>query len=1084
MRTCPGVYVVGGPVRPRVGQFVLHRNARGIARVAAVDNGRVRLEHFDSAARPTVGEFWAGTSEVRRCRLGNQTRVFWRDESVGCWQAGRVVGGGPDEYFVRVPNLEEDLRLPENELRVRWEEPVGDPLLVLLAGAQESPAYRDARLPVLRSHVAQRAACGSLASVVSSRVQLHRHQIDAAARVLGDPVQRYLLADEVGLGKTIEAGFVIRQRFLDDGKAKVVVIAPNALRRQWRDELLDRFFLDDFPEGKFVIGSHDTPQNWQRYADFDLVVIDEAHQLVGADPHRAPYPTLASLCRAVPRLLLLSATPVLQRETTHLGLLHLLDPDLYRWADLEAFRQRLAVRRELARAIYAVDPAFPVLLPDALGVIRGLLPADARYDALAAAVLAHVDADGNEVATPDGESLTSAVEALRGHVGETYRLHRRVIRNRRATVVGAALDDDGLLAPFEVTGRSRPRLVPLKSAEHEAAVTALDEWRVTVRDAALDGDLDLAPYAAAYAVLASRSGGPADDLLAALRWRLTRDDTFARAAGLTPDERQALSDAAIVAGEDAVLRQLDAAERDGLAELVERLAPAAGAARAVVFAGPGALAADVARALVTGRYSGRVLEHVAAAGAEKAEAEVTAWRVHGGLLVCDSTADDGRNLQQADLVVHLRLPANPNTLEQRIGRVDRYGSERAARQVLFGDEGTVHTAWRGLLVDAYGIFDRSVSALQDAVAADLDTVWIAALSDGPEGLAALRDGIRARLAEELRSLEQLDLLEASYESDREARNLALDIAAYELKTRGDRDALLGLLSADGGFRMFARRRVDGRVDVEPATREPLMSPPLLNRLRAVPAPARSAYLDRWLALKNGGRLFRIGNRFVDAVAEILELDDRGRASAHWRVDRAWEHDPLAYFGFVYRVEADIEAAMRVVDGAADRRPLRRRADRALPPFVRTVWIPADSERAVEERALLTWLDAPYRNDDDDVNLGPRRTGPLHALFGGRDGFAVAATGSETVARGELARVTDLRARCGDAAAALRDEGAVLAAQAAARGAAGRLLDDDESLVLDRDLNAALVAGVEAPDVRLLVVTCLVRSRQRWRDHAG
>jgi ATP-dependent helicase HepA len=238
-------------------------------------------------------------------------------------------------------------------------------------------------------------------------------------------------------------------------------------------------------------------------------------------------------------------------------------------------------------------------------------------------------------------------------------------------------------------------------------------------------------------------------------------------------------------------------------------------------------------------------------------------------------------------------------------------------------------------------------------------------------------------------------------------------------------------------------------------------------------------------LKNGGRLFRIGNPLVDAVAEILELDDRGRASAHWRVDPSWDSDPLAYFGFVYLVKPDVSPALRVIgDRAVDDHPVRRRADRALPPFIRSVWIPADTDNAVEDQALVAWLEAPYRNDHDDVNLSHRRVGPLHALFGGQHGFADSATGAESAARAELARVTDLRARCDAAAEALRDEGAVLAAQAKARGAAGRLLGDDESLVLDRTLNDALVSGVDAPAVQLIAVTCLVRSRRRWSPDAS
>ena len=82
--------------------------------------------------------------------------------------------------------------------------------------------------------------------VISSVIDLYNHQIEVVRRVLEDPKQRYLLADEVGLGKTIEAGIIIRQYLLDHPEGHVVVITPPLLRRQWMSELRQKFLIDDF----------------------------------------------------------------------------------------------------------------------------------------------------------------------------------------------------------------------------------------------------------------------------------------------------------------------------------------------------------------------------------------------------------------------------------------------------------------------------------------------------------------------------------------------------------------------------------------------------------------------------------------------------------------------------------------------------------------------------------------------------------------------------------------------------------------------------------------------------------------------
>src|SRR5947209_2275548 len=79
----------------------------------------------------------------------------------------------------------------------------------------------------------QRAASRGMSGLLSSRIELHSHQVEVIRRVLEDPVQRYLLADEVGLGKTIEAGAILRQYLIDDPSGQALVIVPPLLAQQW-----------------------------------------------------------------------------------------------------------------------------------------------------------------------------------------------------------------------------------------------------------------------------------------------------------------------------------------------------------------------------------------------------------------------------------------------------------------------------------------------------------------------------------------------------------------------------------------------------------------------------------------------------------------------------------------------------------------------------------------------------------------------------------------------------------------------------------------------------------------------------------
>ncbi len=88
-------------------------------------------------------------------------------------------------------------------------------------------------LPLLKL----RGAAQGMTALVSAGIDLAPHQVAAVRRVLTDPVQRYLLADEVGLGKTIEAGLIVRQHLIDDPATRVLIAVPDHLCGQWRSEL-------------------------------------------------------------------------------------------------------------------------------------------------------------------------------------------------------------------------------------------------------------------------------------------------------------------------------------------------------------------------------------------------------------------------------------------------------------------------------------------------------------------------------------------------------------------------------------------------------------------------------------------------------------------------------------------------------------------------------------------------------------------------------------------------------------------------------------------------------------------------------
>lgn len=1069
-----------------IGSLVTFEGAPGIGRVEAVQEGQARISFFESPAEIEADSTWVELTRLRGVTLDEQTRVFVPLVS-GRWRAGRIVGGRPPDYFVRFPNMSHDVDIPEATLRVRWDRPTKDPLQVLLAGANETPRFRDARQPVRNLLLAERAASISATGITSAGVSIHEHQVNAALRIINDPIQRYLLADEVGMGKTIQACFVVRQLLIDDPSRRVGFIVPNAISEQWRAELLDKFYLDDFAsaDGRlpFAIRGHADTQEWHKFRDADLLVVDEAHLLTGAgSPDEERYRELARVAHSVPRLLLLSATPFSRKATSHLALLHLLDPDLFQWSDADRFERLLDNRRELAMAVFGLDaepdPDNPELLEYQFDALRRLLPEDEILNATMSRAMAAFEGGG----TADAETLNRAVAAVRAHISETYRLHHRVIRNRRHVVQQQRLDDDGHMAPFEFTGRERPKVIRLESTENDVVVGAVESWVRQASAAVADGDLDPAPYAGAASVLVGRLGAATrDDAVALLRVRVEKSS----GANLLPSEFQRLTEADVLPFESRLLEELaGGSHRDTCLRLAEAVARKATVGqRIVVFCGPGDLARGLVAALRSLPTPPRfVHEHILETPSDVRQEAVSDWRAQGGVLVADQSGDVGRNFQTADTAVHARLPWSPNDFEQRIGRVDRYGTNRSAAQYVVSDldPDGLHTSWLRALGSGFGIFGESISAMQEVADALADEFWIQVIAGGREFALGRVGDIKSAIAAERRRINELDALESSFagaDTDSRAKKISLFDSKHEHIER----AFSKLITGAEGFLLWSRRQPDGsiRFDRDPQ-QSPLVSPRLLARVVSRPE-SRTGYFDRW-QVKPGRRMFRRGNPFVDGIESVLAIDDRGQASAQWRLDRSWPIDPLAYLGYDFLVETNLAPVIDALGRGSEGLPVaRRRGDAALSPVFRRVWVALNDMRPVQDLEVVAYLNQPLVQGRD-VNLSADRINALHTVLGGEAALQQMGPEGYGIARAHLSQVTDLVNMTDRARATVSEQTDLLVAQTKARQAASGLVADPRAWDREIAVGRALEVGVAEPSIRLTAVTCLVRSAQSWSEY--
>jgi ATP-dependent helicase HepA len=235
--------------------------------------------------------------------------------------------------------------------------------------------------------------------------------------------------------------------------------------------------------------------------------------------------------------------------------------------------------------------------------------------------------------------------------------------------------------------------------------------------------------------------------------------------------------------------------------------------------------------------------------------------------------------------------------------------------------------------------------------------------------------------------------------------------------------------------------------------------------------------NRTAALRRrGDRIFRLGEPFVTGLYRLGQIDDRGQASAYWRVRREWQQEPAAFFGCEFLVEADVSGAVsRLPSSPGAASALRRRADGWFPPFTDGLWMPAFEREAVTNEHLVKLLNQPYDKHHGDVNLSYEQQPPLFELFGGYDDWVSACRLAESAALDQLRSQRALSQLCTNFAQAARTQVATEAAQARARSAASAIVGAVEGQFLPRDVGDALVDGILQPVLRPISVRVVVLS---------
>lgn len=592
-----------------------------------------------------------------------------------------------------------------------------------------------------------------LAPIQSSVVPLP-HQLYALNRAISRDRIRYLLADEVGLGKTIEAGLVLRELKLRGRVKRILVVAPKGLVRQWQAEMRLHFgetfqFIEPSELVAFrqwrsggageeenlwrmhdqVICSLDSVKpmegrrgwsleqlntyNRERFEDlisasWDLVIIDEAHRMGGSTEQVARYKLGAALAEASPYLLLLSATPHQGKTDQFMRLMQLLDR--------EAFPDESSVSRDRVRPFVIRTEKRLSINAEGQPLFK---PRVTRLQAVAWQAR-HGSQQRLYEAVTDyvRHGYNQAMAAKQRHIGFLMILMQRLVTSSTAAI--------------RTTLEKRQAL--LDAPQPQANLfenTSADDW------ADLDGQSQVD--------LAMQSSG----------WELEKSEVQMLLELARETE---------AAGTDA--------KAEALLELIYKLQQEESdpALKVLIFTEFVPTQAMLAEFLGSRGFSVTTLN-----GSMDLEMRTRAQKAFANdvrVLISTDAGGEGLNLQFCHVIVNFDMPWNPMRIEQRIGRVDRIGQKHVVRAINFVLEDTVEHRVRQVLEEKLEVIAQEFGVdkaadVMDSVEADpiFDELFVHGLLQ-PDAIEQECDAVVSQLRSTLaESNKNTDLLTTEHDLD-------------------------------------------------------------------------------------------------------------------------------------------------------------------------------------------------------------------------------------------------------------------------------------------------------------------------------
>ena len=642
----------------------------------------------------------------------------------GPWGRGTVVSRAsepysedePYWYWIKLPNGK-CVKACETELKFDYSQMNYAPEKQLRSYEFQHPTWFINHLKVSKNlHLVNNATYG-FRVLAGCRAYLLPHQISTVARCFETSPVRYMLADEVGLGKTVEACSILSILASENKDLRVLIIVPGALVSQWKNELHYKYGLEASIASArsriCLLPLEDVGQSLSiLLSQWDLAIVDETHRLLSNDNW---YNHVQSLSRRVTHILLLSATPIQDRNEEYRRLLALLNPEQYEDMSPERFAWMVKRQKKIQRSanlllgyLERYDEYTEIVIDDLNTIVETL------EDPALEKMVKEIDL------TSEDKGLDKVKQAL-SYICENYRIERKVIRNRRQLISekmaqrklhAVSYTPLSLNENYNEIGAIQNTLAYLSENGED------DEEYVNETAIPLLSALFSSPWAFEAAL---RKLKIQDSILleSASAWRQQAENEH-RLVNVALDEDPDLIKGRLMTALNYIDQETDIYDDENC--------------KLVVFTAHNATLIEFLR-LFNERFSHMDIRAVGfGKHMDRDELEDSVYAFQNDptcrVIVCDETGGEGRNFQNAAQVIHLDLPWNANALEQRIGRLDRLGRDPdkdVISVVLYADtsvEEQLFHIWK----DGMKLFEQSLSGLE-IITGELNELIVEALLD-------------------------------------------------------------------------------------------------------------------------------------------------------------------------------------------------------------------------------------------------------------------------------------------------------------------------------------------------------------------